>query len=206
MEECAAFALLVGSIVDATTVASTPAAPRTPASVTFDGIGTPPLPSGAIVARSFANGGFVLSFAAGDIAVDDPSSSGASPKHLSGAFDVHFTISADGYADLPAMYACNKDALPIVPAPYVLRPNPTAIAGRVTSGGSAVAGAKVQVTAATPPATLPAAVFTDANGLYGIAGVPAAQTVTVVATKGGSSSQTVALDYPGPPATVNFAL
>jgi hypothetical protein len=210
MEERSAFALLVGTVVDATTVPApfTPQPPRTPISVNFDGIGTPPVPSDAISARAFAGGAFVLAFESNDVAVDGPSSSGPSPKHLAGAFDVHFTLSAEGYADLPALYSCNNDALPIVPAAYVLQPNPIAVQGQVSAASGAVAGASVQITAESPPpAALPAATTTDANGMYAIASVPAAQSITISAAgSGGAALQTIPLDYPGSVVTVNLVL
>jgi hypothetical protein len=209
-EECSSFALLVGSVVDATTLSPpyTAQPPRTPINVTFTGIGTPPTPSDAISARAFSRGGFALAFDASDVSVDYPSSAGPSPKHLTGTFDIHFVVSAQGYADLSAIYACNKDALPIVPAPYALQPNAVAIVGRVTVGGTALAGATVQVTAESPSlGPLPAAVTTDANGMYALPSVPAAQSVTVAASGGGhSGSQTVALAYEEPVFTLNFEL
>lgn len=208
MEELGSFALLVGSVVDATTLSPpyTPQPPRSPISVAFTGIGTPPRPSDAIRARAFSGGGFVLAFDASDVSVDDPSSAGPSPKHLTGTFDVHFVVSAPGYADLPATYACNKDALPIVPAPYAMHPNAVTIVGRVTAAGSALAGATVQVTAESPsPGPLPSPVSTDANGMYALLNVPAAQSVIVAASGGGhSGSQTVALAYEEPVFTLNF--
>ncbi|HTV73856.1 MAG TPA: carboxypeptidase-like regulatory domain-containing protein [Candidatus Acidoferrales bacterium] len=208
LEELSSFALLVGSVVDATTVAApyTPQPPRSPVSVNFSGIGTPPTPTDAVFARAFAADGFVLAFDAADVAVDDRSSSGPSPKHLAGAFDIHFVISAEGYADLPVVYACNKDALPIAPAPYALQPNAVAIAGRVTASGTALAGAVVQITAESPsPGMLPAAVTTAADGTFAIENVPAAQTATISASGGGySGSQTISLSYPNPLVTVSF--
>ncbi|MGA2394546.1 MAG: carboxypeptidase-like regulatory domain-containing protein [Candidatus Lustribacter sp.] len=209
MEERSAFALLVGSVVDATTLPApfSPLPPRTPIAIEFDGIGTPPVATDAIVARAYSAGGFVLAFDSGDVTVDNPSSSGPSPKHLVGAFDIHFTISAEGYADLPSTYSCHNDALPIAPAAYVLQPNPIAIQGYVSFGGVAVAGATVQITAESPPAALPPATTTDANGMYTLGSVPAAQTVTISAAGGGGSTvQTISLDYPGSVVTVNLPL
>jgi hypothetical protein len=209
VEERSAFALLVGSVVDATTLPApyAPAPPRTPITISFDGIGTPPVPSDAITARAFSNGGFVLAFDSGDVSVDFPSSSGPSPKHLTAIFDIHFTVSADGYTALPSTYSCNKDTLPITPAAYVLQPNPIVIQGRVTSAGLAAPGAAVQVLAESPPPfSLPPATTTDANGMYTLAAVPAAQTATIQAVFGGSQTQTISLDYPDPVVTVNFAL
>jgi hypothetical protein len=210
MEERSAFALLVGAVVDATTVAApfSPLPPRTPIAVSFDGIGTPPVATDAVMARAFSGGGFVLTFDAADVAVDDPTSSGPSPKHLVGTFDIHFTISADGYVDLPSTYSCHNDALPITPAAYALQPAPIAIRGQVTDASSAaVAGATVQVTAESPPVALPPATTTDANGMYFLASVPAAQTVTIEASAGaGSVVQVVSLDYPASAVTVNLPL
>lgn len=210
MEERSAFALLVGTVVDATTVPApfSPFPPRTPIAVSFDGIGTPPVPTDAVTARAFSGGGFVLAFNAADVAVDDPSSSGPSPKHLVGAFDIHFTISADGYADLPSTYSCNNDALPIAPAAYALQPNPIAIQGQVTDAtGTAVAGATVQITAESPPVALPPATTTDANGMYLLVSVAAAQTVTISASAlAGSAVQIVSLDYPANSVIVNLPL
>jgi hypothetical protein len=209
-ETAAAFALLVGSVVDATTTSApyTPQPPRTPCAVTFDGIGTPPVASDLIWARTYANGGFVLAFEAGDVAVDDATPSGPSPKHLTGAFDIHFTLSAPGYADRSSVYACNHDALPIVPAPYALQPQPAAVQGNVTVSGTPAAGVTVEITAASPaPGTLPPATTTDANGTYAIDAVPAAQTVTLRAVSGAHvGMQTVPLAYPDPVTTVNFEL
>lgn len=210
MEEAAAFALLVGSVVDATTTAApyTPQPPRTPFTVTFDGIGTPPVATGLIWARAYASGGFVLGFEAGNVAVDNTSPSGPSPKHLTGAFDIHFTLAARGYADLSPAYACNHDALPIVPTAYALQPNAVCVQGNVTVSGAPVNGATVQITAESPaPGTLPPATTTDANGNYAIDAVPAAQTVTLQAQSGAhSGTQTVALGYPDPVTIVNFEL
>jgi hypothetical protein len=207
MEERSSFALLVGSVVDATTTLApfTPQAPYSPIAVTFDGIGTPPVPSDAIGARAYSNGGFVLAFDAGDLAVDEPSSSGPSPKHLTGSFVLNFTISAAGYADLAVTYPCSGNALPIVPAAYALQPAALTIRGAVTAGGAPVPGASVSITAAAPAIALPPATTTDANGLYGFDAVPAAQSITIAASGAGhNGSQTVAVGDPDPIVTVNF--
>ena len=209
MDELGAFALLVGTVVDATTTIPpfTPQPPRTPIAISFDGLGTPPAPTTAIVARAFSNDGFVLAFDSANIPIDVPSSSGTAPKHLLGAFDVHFTLSADGYADLPATYACNKDTLPIVPAPYALQPLSLIVRGQVASAsGAPVPGATVQITAASPAAPLPPATTTDANGLYVFWTVPAAQTLTFSATTASDAlAQTIEVTYPASAVIVNLA-
>ena len=208
IEERSSFALLVGTVVDVTTVALpyTPQPPRSPLSVAFEGIGTPPTPTDLIWAQTFSNGGFVLAFEAGSVAIDNASSSGPSPKHLTGAFDIHFTVSAQGYADLALVYSCNHDALPIVPAAYSLQPSPLYVRGTVTASGAPLAGAAVQITAESPaPGPLPPATATDANGMYAFDGVAAAQTITIAVSGGGhSGSQTVPVGYPDPVTTVNF--
>lgn len=210
MDERSSFTLLVGTVVDATTASApfSPAPPRAPIAVAFNGIGTPPTPTDVIFARAFSNSGFVLAFDAADVAVDNPSSSGPSPKHLAGAFDIHFTISANGYADLLSTYSCNKDALPITPLAYVLQPKPIAIKGQVTSAGVAVSGATVRITAESPsPSALPPAATTDVNGMYLLASVPAAQSLTISAVSGAvSKTQTIPLEYPALVVTVNLAL
>ena len=202
MEELSSFDLLVGSVND-----GSGGVVRTPVSVAVTGIGSPPTPTDLISARTFSSGGFILSFDAGDVAVDFPGSSGPSPKHLVGAFDLSFVISAPGYADLPVTYSCNNDTLPIVPPPYVLAPNPVVVMGGVTGKGTALAGATVQITSSTPALTLPPATTTDPNGNYAFNTVPAAQSIVIAASGGAfSGSQTVSLGYLDPVVTVNFEL
>jgi hypothetical protein len=210
MEERAAFALLAGTVVDATTTVPpyTPQPPRTPIAVSFDGIGTPPVATDLIWARAYSNGGFVLAFEGGNIALDNTSSSGPSPKHLTGSFDVHFTLSAQGYTALSTVYSCSLNALPIAPVAYVLQPSPVTVQGNVTVSGALAAGASVEITAESPaPGPLPPAATTDANGNYIINGVSAAQTMTIKATSGvHTGTQSVSLGYPNPITIVNFEL
>jgi hypothetical protein len=173
----------------------------------LNGLGTPPAPTDSIWARAYSDSGFVLGFDAQDIAVDNPSSSGPSPKHLTGVFDVTFTISAQGYANLLATYPCNNNALPITPAPYVLQPNPVVVVGGVTGDGVALAGATVQIASSIPPLALPPSTTTDANGNYAFDAVPAAQSIVITASGGGfSGSQNISFAYLDPVVTVNFEL
>ena len=203
MEERSSFALLVGSVIDAN--GSSPV--RTPVSIELVGVGSPPVSTDIIWAQGFSNAGFMLAFNAQDIPVDYPASSGPSPKHLTGAFDVSFTLSAAGYADLGVTYSCNMNALPITPAPYVLQPNPIVIMGGVTGDGNALPGATVQITSSTPPLPMPPPTSTDANGNYAFDSVPAAQSIVISASGGSfSGSQTVSLQYLDPVVTVNFEL
>lgn len=198
-EEVTTFALLTGTVTDA--VAGAPLA-RSALAVQLVGIGTPPAASDALWARAYSPSGFVIAADAGRIALDDPSSAGIDPRHLAGAFDLHFIIAADGYADLPVTVACNHDAVPIEGA-YSLNPGPFAIRGRVTTGNPpvAAAGLSVAVTAATPAISLPSSVTTAADGTYALPVVPAAQSVTLTVS---GQSQTVAPAFPV--LTVNFAL
>jgi hypothetical protein len=197
--EITTFALLTGSVTDA--VDGMPVR-RSPLRVAELGIGTPPVASDALWARSYSAGGFVIAADAGRIALDDPRSSAPDPKHLAGAFDLHFVIAADGYADLPVTVTCNHDALPIA-ATYALVPGPFAIRGRVTTGNPPVAagGTSVDITAAVPPISVPPPAVTAADGTFAFPSVPAAQSVTLAA---GGQSQTVVPAYPV--LTVNFAL
>ena len=199
MEEITSFALLTGTVSDS--VAGTSLA-RSALSVRLVGIGTPPVPSDALWARAYSGSGFVIAADAGRIALDDPSSSWLDPKHLAGAFDLHFIIAADGYTDLPVTIACNHDAVPI-DGSYALIPGPFAIRGRVTTGNPPVAagGLSVDITVATPAITVPAPAITAADGTYSIPVVPAAQSVTLAVS---GQSQTVTPAFPV--LTVNFAL
>jgi hypothetical protein len=203
MDQMSSFALLVGTVVDS----AGSLAPRTPISVAMNSIGTLSAENGVIWAQANYNAGFVLAFDAQDIVVDYPSSSGPSPKHLVGAFDVSFTISAQGYADLPVTYSCNNNALPITPPPYVLQPNPIAIVGGVSGDGAPLVGANVQIVSSVPSLPMPPATTTDANGNYVFASVPAAQSLVINVSGGGfSGSQNVSLQYLDPVITVNFEL
>jgi len=194
-DELLSYALLAGEVVDA--VLGTP--PRAPVAVHLVGVGTPPVPRDGMSARTYRPDGFVVVADARTIAVDDPASSGPSPKHLAGAFDLHFVLSARGYADLAQVVHCNHDAVPMRPPAYALVPQPFALRGRVTQGGltpTPFAGASVAI-AATALATT-----TDADGTYVFVSVPAAATVTVVAN---GTPRTVPTSYPDPVLTVNFA-
>jgi hypothetical protein len=201
-EELTSFALLTGTVTDA--VAAPPAPLRSPIGVRIVGIGTPPVPSGALWARAYSGDGFVIAAAAGSVALDDPSSTAPDPKHLAGAFDLHFILSARGYADVPVVLACNHDALPIA-ATYALAPLPFAIRGRVTAGTppAPVAGALVSITAASPAIVIPPPATTAPDGTYALPSVPAARSLTLTVN---AHSETVAPTYPDPVLTVNFAL
>jgi hypothetical protein len=197
--EITTFALLTGAVSDA--VEGAPLR-RSPVRVVDVRIGTPPVATDAVWARAYSAGGFVIAADAGRIALDDPRSSAPDPKHLAGAFDLHFVIAADGYADLPVTVTCNHDALPIA-GTYALVPGPFAIRGRVTTGNPPVAagGTSVDISAAVPAMSLPAPAMTSADGTFAFPRVPAAQSLTLVA---GGQSQTVVPAYPV--LTVNFAL
>lgn len=207
IEERLSYALLVGAAVDG--ILGTP--PRSPLGVQMLGLGTPPIPFDGVWARAYSGDGFVVVADAGAVAVDHPELGAPPPKHLAGKFDLHFTLSASGYDDLPVTVNCNHDALPIKPAAYKLAPHPFAVHGRVTTGGFSpvpLAGATVSVTATVPPLVLPAVlpppVVTDANGTYAFPAVPAATTITVTVA-GHAPSATVLTNYPEPTLTVNFA-
>lgn len=200
MEELTTFALLVGRVTDS--ILAAPSTLRSPISVRVLGLGTPPTPSKVLWARAYDIGGFVIAADAGAIALDDPRSTGPDPKHLAGAFDVHFVLSAAGYADLAVALPCSHDAVPIAKS-YALAPQPFAIRGRVTIGNAAFGGLSVSITAATPPIPLPPAVLTASDGTYSFASVGAAQSITLSAAGG---SQTVVSTYPDPILTVNFSL
>ncbi|MGA8100452.1 MAG: hypothetical protein WB810_17505, partial [Candidatus Cybelea sp.] len=111
IEELTTFALLTGTVVDA--VALAPALLRSPVGVEVVGLGTPPVPTDTICGRTYQSNGFVIVADAGSIRLDDPRSTSPDPKHLAGVFDLHFVLSAPGYADLAVAVACNHDAIPI---------------------------------------------------------------------------------------------
>jgi hypothetical protein len=207
-EEATTYALLVGTAIDA--VAAAPSRLRSPLRVTLAGIGTPPVAVDGIWCRTWTTDGFVIAADATVIGLDAPSSSGPSPKHLAGAFDLHFTLAADGYADLPVTVSCNHDHVPLRPAPYVLAPHPFALRGRVAVGTVApapLAGATVTLTGSVPAVALPAATVTDADGTYVFVAIPAVRSLTIVAAGSGhSGTQTIEPSYPDPLVTTNFAL
>jgi hypothetical protein len=207
-EEATTFALLVGMTIDA--VAAAPARLRSPLRVRLAGVGTPPVPSDGIWCRSWSADSFVIVADATVIGLDAPASSAPSPKHLAGAFDLHFTLAADGYADLPVTVSCNHDQVPLRPGAYALAPRPFALRGRVTVGTVTpvpLAGASVTLTASVPAVMLPPATVTDADGTYVFVAIPAVRSLTVAAAGGGhSGTQTIEPPYPDPLVTTNFAL
>ena len=207
-EEATTYALLVGTAIDA--VAAAPSRLRSPLRVSLAGIGTPPVAIDGIWCRTWTTDGFVIIADATVIGLDAPASSAPSPKHLAGAFDLHFTLSADGYAELPVTVSCNHDQVPLRPVPYVLAPQPFALRGRVAVGTVApvpLAGATVTLTGSVPAAALPAATVTDADGTYVFVAIPAVRSLTIAAAGSGhSGTQTVEPSYPDPLVTSNFAL
>ncbi len=120
MEEITSYALLVGHVSDASL--PPPALLLSQVSVQIAGVGTPPYPIGGIWARAYALDAFVIAADAGNVPLDNPSSSGPDPKHLAGAFDLHFVVSASGYVDLPVTRTCSHDAVPIAQS-YALTPS-----------------------------------------------------------------------------------
>ena len=207
-EEVTTFALLVGTAIDA--VAAAPARMRSPLRVSIDGVGTPPIPIGGIWCRNWSADSFVIVADATVIGLDAPGSSAPSPKHLAGAFDLHFTLAADGYAGLAVTVSCNHDQVPLRPGAYALAPRPFALRGRVTVGTVTpvpLAGASVTLTASVPAVTLPPATVTDADGTYVFVAIPGVRSLTVAVAGGGhSGSQTIEPSYPDPLVTTNFAL
>ena len=207
-EEATTYALLVGTAIDA--IAAAPARLRSPLRVTLAGIGTPPVRSDGIWCRNWTADAFVIGADATAIGLDAPASSAPSPKHLAGAFDLHFTLAADGYTDLAVTVSCNHDRVPLRPAAYALAPQPFALRGRVTVGTVTpvpLAGATVTLTGSVPAVALPPATLTDADGTYVFVAIPAVRSLTITAAGSGhSGTQTVEPPYPDPLVTTNFAL
>ena len=120
MEELTTYALLVGHVTDASL--APPAKLRTRVNIHITGVGTPPHAIDGLWARTWTDDGFVIAADAGNIPLDNPHASGPDPKHLAGAFDLHFIVSAPGYNDLPVTFTCNHDTIPIAQS-YALTPS-----------------------------------------------------------------------------------
>ena len=119
MEEITTYALLVGHVSDASL--PPPALLQSQVTVQILGVGTTAQQVDGIWARAYASDGFVIAADAGNVPLDNPSSSSPDPKHLAGKFDLHFVISATGYVDLPVTNTCNHDVIPIAQS-YALTP------------------------------------------------------------------------------------